>query len=548
MAQPLTDAAYVFAPEERPTFPGSPAIPRHSYGRRAAYALIAVILSASSTFGNALVNVNVATIAGDMGWYLAEASWLPAIYVAFNATANLTLVKARAQFGIPMVTLGLLILYASAALWQFAAPGFGAAVAIRAVCGATAAALTTLTIYYLLQVFPGRLRPLALVVGMGLIQLGTPLARLVPVEILASHNWSGLYSIEFALACVVLALILLVPLPPSERSRAFQAGDLVSIGLLVPAYVLLCGVLGEGRILWWTDTRWLGECLIGAVVLIAAAVALERRRANPLLQLEWIGTRDIIRFALVALFMRAALAEQTYAAVGLLTSGGLTNDQLRPLFSIVVLAMILGVICAAVTLSERRLPYQVAFAAVLIATAAWLDSDITNLTRPRQLYWSQAMLGFGTTLFVGPALVYGFIRMFSRGADHLVTFIVLFSTTQNVGGLAGSALLGTLQIISTRFHSLSLSEAARFDDPLVVSRVQSGATTLQGLVNDPGQLAAQGVAQLGRALAREANILAYQDVFRLISVAGVCIALYVVGVSLYTAWRRAAASPSVEPS
>lgn len=536
----MTGTAYTFLPEERPTFPGSPAVPRHSVAHRVAYALIAVVLASATTFGNALVNVNVGTIAGDMGWYIAEASWLPAVYVAINASANLTLVKARAQFGIPTVTHGLLIAYALAALWQLIMPGFWSAVLIRAVCGAAAAALATLTIYYLLQVFPGRLRPLALVTGMGLIQIGTPLARLIPVELLALHHWSGLYAIELAVACLILALILAMPLPPSERSRAFEAVDLVSIALLVPAYVLLCGVLGEGRLLWWTDTPWLGRSLVLAVVLIATAIIIERHRAKPLLQLQWLGTRDIIRFALVAIFMRVALAEQTYAAVGLLTSGGLTNDQLRPLFAIVVVGMVLGVACAALSLSERRLPYQVAFAALLIATAAWLDSDITNLTRPRQLYLSQALLGFGTTFFVGPALVYGFIRMFSQGANHLVTFIVLFSTTQNIGGLAGSALLGTFQIIAARYHSVTLAEATRFDDPQVFARVQSGVASLQGVVNDPSQLAAQGVGQVGRALAREAVILAYQDVFRLVSLAGVCIALYVVSISLYRAWRRRA--------
>jgi MFS family permease len=538
MAPLLTASGYEFAPEERPTFPGSPAIPRLSLSHRVRYATVGFVLAASTTFGNALLNVNVATIAGDMGWYVSEASWLPAIYVAMNASANLTLVKARTQFGIPVVTLGLLLLYALAAVWQFILPGFASAAAIRAICGASAAALATLTIYYLLQAFPGRLRPLALVVGMGLIQLGTPLARLIPLEVLAVHHWLGLYAIEGALACLLLALIITVPLPPSERSAAFEPADLLSIALLVPAYLLLCGVLGEGRLLWWTDTIWLGECLMGAVVLIAVAVSIEKHRARPLLQLDWIGTRDILRFALVALFMRVALAEQTYAAVGLLTSGGLTNDQLHTLFAIVVAAMVCGVICAALTLSERRIPYQVATAALLIAAAAWFDSDVTNLTRPEQLYVSQAMLGFGTTLFVGPALVFGFIRMSSRGATHLVTFVVLFSTTQNVGGLAGSALLGTYQTIATHSHTLALAESTKFDDPQVISRVQAGAAAIQGVVTDSSQRAGQSVGILGQAMAREASILAYQDVFRLVALAGVSIALYVVGVSLFMRWHR----------
>src|SRR5580704_8534267 len=111
---------YEFAPEERPFIYGSPFSPRHPGWRRAVYGWIALLTGISSTFGNALVTVNVNTISGSLGLYVAQASWLPAIYVAMNASANLTLVKARAQFGIPAVTHGLLIAYACADVLQFA--------------------------------------------------------------------------------------------------------------------------------------------------------------------------------------------------------------------------------------------------------------------------------------------------------------------------------------------------------------------------------------------------------------------------------------------
>ena len=92
-----------------------------------------------------------------------------------------------------------------------------------------------------------------------------------------------------------------------------------------------------------------------------------------------------MRFGAVALFVRLALAEQTYGAVGLLTSGGLTNDQLRTLFALVAVAMLAGILAAALTLSERRIPWQVMIAALVIALGAWIDTDATNLTRPPQL-------------------------------------------------------------------------------------------------------------------------------------------------------------------
>ncbi len=97
-------------------FPGSAYTPTHSVRRRVAYGCMGIFIGCAATFTNALVNVNAGNLAGSLGLTLAQVSVLPAIYVAMNATANLTLVRARARFGIPEVTLVLLGLYALAAL------------------------------------------------------------------------------------------------------------------------------------------------------------------------------------------------------------------------------------------------------------------------------------------------------------------------------------------------------------------------------------------------------------------------------------------------
>lgn len=522
MSQP-----HVFRPEERPMFAGSPFSPSHPGRRRIAYFAIGLFLGGTSTFGNALTTVNTNVIAGPLGLYAAQAAALPAIYVAMNATANLTLVKARAQFGIPEVTGALLVTYALTGLLQFFHTSFVATAILRAVSGMAAGAIITLGIYYLMQALPTKAKPLGAVIGIGLPQIGTPLARMVPVDILTQHGLWGLHAIEVALALFTLALILLLPLPPSEKNKAFAPLDALTIPLATAGLLLLCQVIGQGRSLWWSDTPWLGMALALSIPLLTAAFLIETGRKNPLVHFEWIGSWGILRFAAVALVLRLALAEQTYGAVGLLTLGGLNNDQLRILFAMVAIAMIGGIIVAALTLSERRLPWQVLVAALIIAGGAWIDSDATNLTRPAQLMLSQAMIGFGTTLFVGPALLYGFLRMIRRGGDHLVSFVVTFSITQNVGGLMGSALLGSMQTIWARNAANILSADMLGSDPQTAARLSSGAATLAGALVDPAQRAGQGAGLLGQAMAREAAIIAFTDTFRLVAMLALAIALFI---------------------
>lgn len=512
----MAQAEYQFTPAEYPILPGGPYSPTHAPWRRVAYAGVACVMGIGATLGNALISTNTSSLAGSLGEYVATVTLLPAIYVAITSSGNLLLVKARIHWGIPAVTQGVLILNVLVALLQLVFPSFALAVTARAAQGLAAAALIAVTLFYLLQVLPPKLRPAAIVIGISLTQLGIPMARLFPVEMLAQDHWRTLHLIELTIPLALLAVLQAMPLPPSNRGQAFEPRkDTLTIVLLVPAMLLISLVLSAGRLYWWTDTPWLGWALVAAVPLLAAAILIEARRSKPLLYLEWLGSGGILRFAAVALLVRIALAEQTYGSVGLLTSGGLNNEQLHTLFLFVIGAMLLGIATAVLTLDPQRLRQQVIVAALIIALGAWLDSHATNQTRPQELYLSQALLGFGTTLFIGPALAYGFLRMLEKGPTYFISLVVLFSSTQNFGGLAGSALLGSYQVIATRSHLAALTEHLVGWDPQVIARIQ-----------------AQGAGPLFQAAAREATILAFNDVFRFVALLAVAVALFLCSLVL----------------
>lgn len=527
-ATSITIDGYAFAPEDHPAFPGGPLAPPHPALRRIGYAMIGTWIGATATLANALVTVNLPSLAGEHGLYLVQLSWLPAIFVAFNASTNLLLVKARAQFGVATIMTPLFLLYAVAAALQFFVQGFAAAVIVRAISGVATAGMTTYGMYYWLQVMPPKARPLALIIGLGLTQLGSPIARMLPVDLLSAGAWQGLHCVELALALITLALTLLLPLPPSVRVKQFERLDLLTVALVLPAMILLCGVLSLGRLSWWTDTPALGVWLAVSIPLFVVAMSVELLRANPLLKLDWIGSAEIARFAAVALMMRLALAEQTYGSVGFLTSGGLDNDQLRVLFGIVLVGMTLGIVAGALTVSAKAVPFQVIVAALAVSAGAWLDSGSSEITRPQQLYLSQALIGFGTCLFIGPTLAHGILQVMKRGPEFLVSLVVLFSITQNVGGLIGSAALGSYQVIESRANATLIADGVIGGDPQVEQRITGGAAALSGAVVDPQARAIQSRAGLGGALGTASNVLGYVSVFRLVALFTLAIALYVL--------------------
>jgi len=309
-------AAYEFKPHERPTLPGSPANPDHPARRRAAYGAIGVLIGLAGGLGNALIAVNLPFAQGTLGLGPDEASWLTAAYLMTNTMANLVLVKYRQQFGLQPFIRWMLGVYVVATVFHLFVHGFWSAIAVRAAGGLAGSALSTLTILYLMQAMPAAKRLAGLMIGISVPQIATPLARVVSPSLLISGDWHMLYWFELGLGLASLAAILALPLPPSERTKAFEKGDGLSILLLVPGMSLLIAVLTQGRIEWWTSRPWMGWALIGGLVMVTTAFVIEHFRRNPLINTRWLGTREMVRLIGIAAAVRILLSEQASFITG----------------------------------------------------------------------------------------------------------------------------------------------------------------------------------------------------------------------------------------
>jgi MFS family permease len=533
-------------PDERPTLPGSPSFPRgRTLPMRIAYLVVGAIVSITGGLGNALVTVNLPNLQGALGAYAYETYWLPAAYVMTNATMNLLLVKFRQQFGLRLFTELFLALYALVTFAHLFVNDLQSAIAVRAAHGIAGAALSTLGLYYILQAFPKKeTRPRGTALALGLAQVPLPLAYLFSSDLLQFGEWRGLYMFELGLALLALACVLVLKLPPGDHFKAFRKMDFVTFFLFAPGVALLCAAVSFGRQLWWFETRWVGEALAGAIVLITAAFFVEHMRRNPLLNVRWLTNASIVRLGIGLVLVRIVLSEQSVSAVGFLRGVGLLNDQLETLFLIVLLATLAGVVVGAMTINLDHLLAPQVIALVIMALGAFIDSHATNVTRPEQMYVSQAMLAFGGALFLGPLAV-SLINQVIAHPANLISFVVLFGMAQNVGGLIGSSLLGTFQVIREKYHSAMLVEHLSVVDPMVAHRIQAGATAFGRAIADPAARQRQGLSLLAASVNREANLLAYNDVFLLIAALAALHASWVFGRAV---WLEYFAEPAPAPA
>ena len=348
-----------------------------------------------------------------------------------------------------------------------------------------AAPLSTFGLYYFMQAMPTEWRLRGLVLGIGMPQLATPLARLFSPDLLAMSEWRTLYLFELGLATMSLAAVLAFRLPPTTRQKAFEPLDFVTFALFGGSMALFAAVLGEGRYVWWTQSAWIGWALLAAIPMLAAALVIEHGRANPLLNTRWLASADILRFAVVTVMARIVLSEQTYGAVGLLTLLGQNNDQLGTFFLVIAGATLLGILASAMTVNVEKVAHAVMLSVGLVAVAAFLDAQSTSLTRAPQLYVTQAMIAFSATFFLGPSLLFGMTRALQQGTGHIISFVALFGIVNSIGGLAGPAILGTYQIVREKAASSAITQAIDPTDPIVQQRLAAGASGVARVVGDP---------------------------------------------------------------
>jgi hypothetical protein len=521
-----------WAPHERPTMPGSPSTPLHSTPKRLAFALVGIIVALTGGLGNALVVANLPYLQGPLGATQAEIAWLPAAYVMTNVSMNLLLVKFRQQFGLRAFTEVFLVLYALVTFAHLFVNDLDSAIAVRAAHGMVGAALSSLGLYYMIQAFPQKWRMKALVLGLGTAQLAIPLARLVSEDLLQIAEWRGLYLFELGMCLLSLGCVLTLKLPPGDRFKAFEPLDFLTFALLATGFALLCAALSLGRIEWWFEEPWIGMALAGSIVLILAGLAIEHNRQRPLLITRWLGSGRILRLALGVILSRVVLSEQATGAVGFLQNLNMGSEQLHTLYFFMLLGSLAGLLVSALTINPQHLLLPLIIALAFMATGSLMDSFSTSLTRESNMYLSQFLLAFGGTFFLGPTLILGISGVISN-PRNMVSFSVLFGITQNVGGLIGSSLLGTFQVVREKFHSSHLNEHLSLINPLMQSRLQSASGGYASALADPSAQTNQGIRSLAAIATREANVLAYNDVFMLIAVIAI---LTMIWISTRAVW------------
>ncbi|SCX33348.1 drug resistance MFS transporter, drug:H+ antiporter-2 (14 Spanner) (DHA2) family [Agrobacterium rosae] len=524
----------VEAEVETPAAPVAP--PEKTVFMKLVYIVSGLCFFVTQGMGMNIVMANIYQLQGEFSATIAEVAWLSAAYMAPYATFSIALFKVRQQYGLrPFAEISIICFVLASCLNLFVTD-LHSAIVVRFVSGMAAAPLSSLGFLYILEAFPVQRK---LTLGLSIALTGTllsaPLARIISPELLDIDGWQALYTMEVGLSLAVLPIIYLLPLTPPPRAKVIERMDILSYLLFAGGLGCLAVFLTLGRFYWWFETWWLGVLLATSIGLLALMTAIELPRKNPMLDLRWIFSRTNLHLIAILLIYRAVSSEQSSTAVSLYQQLGILNEQTTGLYALIIVATLLGGALCALLMLTKYVDTAHVIALALIALGAFMDSGLTNLVRPEQMYLSQAMIAFGAAMFLPPVMAKGFGAALAKGPPYLVNFITIFIFTQITGSLLTTGLLGSFVTLREKFHSNILVESILLQNPQVAQRVSQLSAGYSHVITDAALLKAEGLSLLGAQVTREAYILAYNDTFLLISV---CAAAALVMLLLHLAWLR----------
>lgn len=506
---------YRFKPHELPILPGSPANPDHPPGRRAAYLGIGILLGLIGGAQNGFLIANSPALRAGFALTPVEEGWLTVAFYSTYACMSMLLFRVRQEFGVqPFVRWAMAGLVA-ANFVQMMGPGYYPELAARAVAGIAASGLSALSVYYLMQGLPPALRVGGLIISLGLIQFAFPLTRAISPALLVDGDMDHVFQFQFAMSLLGFGLVYWLRLPPGLRKGTFEKLDIPSIALFMLGVGALCAFLVQGRIQWW-DTPWLGYALVAAIVGLSGCFLIEANRKSPMLDLSWLSSRAILGLAAIGATVRILVAEQGFGASGLFAALGYGNEQLTGYFWILAGATFGGMVLSVVRLDPKDLTRPVLFAVAVIGVAAFADTRTGVMTRPQDLYATQAAIAFAAVFAMGPIMMEGMLRALAAGQSYVISFIAVFSLSQSIGGLAGISLLSAFHTIRLKTHLIDAGDTLTLGNARFAEALSNAVQRVAPAQADPALQQQAAASNISQQVGREAAVLAFNDVFFLI--------------------------------
>jgi len=483
--------------------------------------LVAIIVSIATfmvVLDTAIANVSLRYIAGSLGASIEESTWVVTTYLIANAVVLpvsgwLSNVIGRKRFYMICVAL-----FTISSLLCGLAPSLNALIFFRILQGLGGGGMPTSEQAILADTFPPERRAQAFALyGIAVIVAPT-VGPTLGGWITDNYSWHWIFFINIPIGIVSLVLVNWVLVEPEalqrERRERLAGGlrvDWIGFALIALTFGSLEFVLDRGQ-----EDDWFKSNLIIAFTLIAAAafvffVLWELTERDPIVDIRLLCRRQFGMSFLIMLTVGAILFGSNQIMPQLLQTSFTYTAELSGLAVMPGgLAMLVMMPVAGLVTGLMQPKYWIAIGLGTVALSMWYSTSLVP----------DATFSYFATLRIVQVigLPFLFIPVNTIAYDGLPANktsegSALMNVARNLGGSVGVSLANTLLLQRSQFHQSRLVENLTPTSPVFQSTMKQMSQYFihQGAPPTTAQSHAYGL--IGRAVANQASLLAYIDVF-----------------------------------
>lgn len=394
-------------------------------------------------------------------------------------------------------------------------PNMEILVIFRALQGFIGGAMIPLVFATSMTAFP-RSRSMQISAGMGLIvTLAPTIGPTVGGYISEALSWHWLFFINVLPGAFITTIVWLYADFDKPDLSLLKKFDAFGFLMLSAALGIFQYILEEGPDDDWFDSRTISTLMIIAVAAAVGFFIRMRGNERPLVDFSVYRNPNFTAGSLVTACTGVALFGLVYLLpLYLARIRDLNSLQIGETLAITGVAMFLS--APLVALVARRYDPRIVSALGLVVVA-YSTHDLVYMTADWsywELFWPQIGRGAGLMMVMAPLNV---IALGTLEPAKVGGAAGLFNLSRNLGGAFGLAIINTILNDRTVHHTRMLADNFDLSRPVVIERLQTLTAHFASMGHaDPNLAAIQALANIAR---REATVLAFTDVFQLLTLA-----------------------------
>jgi MFS transporter, DHA2 family, multidrug resistance protein len=326
-----------------------------------------------------------------------------------------------------------------------------------------------------------------------------------------TFGWQSIFFINIVPGAVMFIMLWISLDPEPLQLNLLRGGDWLGIATIAIGLGSLETVLEEGEKDDWFGSKFIIRMAVIAGVALVSFVIVQLTRKNPLLHLQLLMRRNFGLGSIANFFFGFSMYGWIYIVpLYLARIQGYDAEQIGEVLIWIGLPqlMILPLVPKLMSRFEPRRMAAVGY--VLFILGSLLASPMSSDFSGPQFISSSLVRAVAQALVMTPLSA---VAVAGIEREHAGSASALFNMSRNLGGAIGIAVLQTAMTAREHFHSVVLTGQVSLLDPATRARL-AGLTRMfmaRG-TSDPGLAWHEAAVATGRAVQKQASIMAFSDI------------------------------------